>query len=65
MFDPRLFDPAAISDEIRRQNADIVAKLADLGLEPVGGSPEELGQFQKAEIEKWAKVVKEANVKPE
>ena len=44
---------------------DIVAKLADLGLEPVGGSPEELGQFQKAEIEKWAKVVKEANVKPE
>jgi tripartite-type tricarboxylate transporter receptor subunit TctC len=44
---------------------DIVAKLTDLGLEPVGGSPEELGQFQKAEIEKWAKVVKEANIKPE
>jgi len=44
---------------------DIVARLADLGLVPVGGSPEELGSFQKAEIEKWAKVVKEANVKPE
>jgi tripartite-type tricarboxylate transporter receptor subunit TctC len=44
---------------------DIVAKLADLGLGPIGGSPEELGQFQKAEIAKWAKVVKEANVKPE
>jgi acetyl esterase/lipase len=28
MFDPKLFDPAAISDEIGRQNADIVAKLA-------------------------------------
>ena len=28
----------------------IIAKLADLGLVPIGGSPEELGQFQKAEI---------------
>ena len=44
---------------------DIQAKLAELGLSPSGGTPEELGEFQKAEIAKWAKVVKEANVKPE
>jgi acetyl esterase/lipase len=30
MIDPALFDPAAISDEIRAQNAEIVAKLAVL-----------------------------------
>jgi len=30
MIDPALFDPAAISEEIRAQNADIVAKLAAL-----------------------------------
>jgi len=30
MIDPALFDPAAVSDEIRAQNADIVAKLAVL-----------------------------------
>jgi len=30
MIDPVLFDPAAVSDEIRAQNADIVAKLAAL-----------------------------------
>ena len=30
MIDPALFDPAAVSDEIRAQNADIVAKLAAL-----------------------------------
>lgn len=30
MFDPKLFDPALIGDEIRRQNAEIVAKLAGL-----------------------------------
>ncbi|WP_230531327.1 alpha/beta hydrolase [Microvirga roseola] len=31
MIDPALFDPAAISDEIRAQNADIVAKLSGMG----------------------------------
>jgi len=30
MIDPALFDPAVISEEIRAQNADIVAKLAAL-----------------------------------
>ncbi|MCB5175605.1 alpha/beta hydrolase [Microvirga lenta] len=30
MIDPALFDPSAISDEIRAQNADIVAKLSTL-----------------------------------
>ncbi|MBM6592932.1 alpha/beta hydrolase [Microvirga pudoricolor] len=30
MIDPASFDPAAVSDEIRRQNADIVAKLSGL-----------------------------------
>ncbi|QRM32092.1 alpha/beta hydrolase [Microvirga sp. VF16] len=30
MIDPALFDPSAISDEIRAQNAEIVAKLAVL-----------------------------------
>ena len=44
---------------------DIVARLADLGLEPGAGSPEQLGELQKAEISKWAKVVKDANIKPD
>jgi acetyl esterase/lipase len=30
MIDPALFDPSAISDEIRAQNAEIVAKLSAL-----------------------------------
>lgn len=44
---------------------DIVARLADLGLEPGAGSPEQLGELQKAEISKWAKVVKDADIKPD
>jgi hypothetical protein len=31
----------------------------------VAGTPEQLGEFQKAELAKWAKVVKEANIKAE
>jgi acetyl esterase len=31
MIDPALFDPSAVSEEIRAQNAEIVAKLSGLG----------------------------------
>jgi tripartite-type tricarboxylate transporter receptor subunit TctC len=32
-------------------------------LDPVGGSPEELGDFFKSEVEKYAKVIKAANIR--
>jgi tripartite-type tricarboxylate transporter receptor subunit TctC len=40
-------------------------RLAQLAVDPDGGSPESLAEYQKAEIAKWAKVVKEANIKPD
>ena len=39
------------------------AQLADLGLEPMGSTPEQFDAYIKTEIEKWAKVVKFAGVK--
>ena len=44
---------------------DLRAKLADLGLEPIGNSPEEFAAVIKAEIPKWAKVIKESGIKPD
>ena len=44
---------------------DVQARLAELGVEVGGGPPEQLAEFQKTEIAKWAKVVKAAGVKPE
>ncbi len=41
---------------------DVNARLVELGAEPVGGTPEQLGAHIKAEIAKWAKVIKDANV---
>ncbi len=40
-------------------------KLVAQGVEPAGGSPNDLAVFVKSEIAKWSKVVKQAGVKPE
>jgi len=37
---------------------DITQRLAEMGSDFVGGSPEEFSQLIKAEIAKWGKVVK-------
>ncbi|MEN3295886.1 MAG: hypothetical protein V7642_5139 [Burkholderiales bacterium] len=42
---------------------DIKAKLLAMGVEPGGMTPAELGAFQKAEVAKWAQVIKAANIK--
>jgi tripartite-type tricarboxylate transporter receptor subunit TctC len=45
------------------RSPDVKEKLAAQGATLVGNSPEEFGAFIKSEIEKWAKVVKAANIK--
>jgi tripartite-type tricarboxylate transporter receptor subunit TctC len=39
--------------------------LMEQAIDPIGNTPEELAQFIKSEIDKWAKVVKEAGVRIE
>jgi hypothetical protein len=43
----------------------IKAKLADLGGTIIPGSPADTSRPIASEIEKWAKVIKFANIKPE
>ena len=45
------------------RDRDVREKLANVGAEPVGNSPEEFGAFIRAERAKYAKVVKEAQIK--
>jgi tripartite-type tricarboxylate transporter receptor subunit TctC len=67
------FVPAKTPSEIiRKMHADTVAVLAGpqvrakldaLGVVVVGSTPEELGAHLKAEMERWAPVIKAANIK--
>jgi tripartite-type tricarboxylate transporter receptor subunit TctC len=45
--------------------ADVRAKLADLGFEFIGNSPDEFATVIKSEIPKWAKLIKESGIKPD
>ena len=42
---------------------DVKAKLDELGLDTIGTTPDELGKFLREESEKFAKLIKVANVK--
>jgi tripartite-type tricarboxylate transporter receptor subunit TctC len=44
---------------------DIKERLASLGIEPVGNSPEECDAFLRAEAAKWSKVIRNAGIKAE
>ena len=44
---------------------DLRAKLADLGMEGIGNSPDEFAAVIKSEIPRWAKVIKESGIKLE
>jgi tripartite-type tricarboxylate transporter receptor subunit TctC len=61
--------PQAAIDRLYRETVRIIAmpdvkeKLASLGFEPVGSSPEEFGAYLRSEIDRWAKVVRTASIR--
>lgn len=50
-----------INDALK--DPDVNARLLKLGAEPIQMTPEQFDAFYRAEVAKWAKVVREANVK--
>jgi len=68
-----LLAPAKTPQEIvRTLNAElnkmiakpqIVAKFAELGAEPLGGTPERAAGFIRAEQEKWGRIIREEGIK--
>jgi tripartite-type tricarboxylate transporter receptor subunit TctC len=53
----------SIANAVRRQ--DVHDRIVQVGIDPVGNTPEEFSQFLRDEIVKWGKVIKAANVKVE
>src|SRR5689334_14696508 len=56
-----------LSSEIHKAvtQTDLRERLKGLGTTPIGSTPEELAAFQRADIERWTKVVKTAHLTPE
>jgi tripartite-type tricarboxylate transporter receptor subunit TctC len=54
---------ADVSNVLRQ--ADFREKIAGMGADVVGSSPEQFGAFMKTESAKWGKVIREANIKAE
>lgn len=42
---------------------DVKQRLAKLGFEPIGNSPDQFAAWIKTEVAKWAKVMRDANIK--
>jgi len=63
--------PRAIVDRLSAELAiaakspDVIARLEPDGAQPIGGSPEVLQQFIVTDIERWRRVVKQAQIKLE
>jgi tripartite-type tricarboxylate transporter receptor subunit TctC len=63
--------PASIIDKLNTEtnvviaNPNVRARLAELGATVFASSPAEFGKFIADEVEKWAKVIRAANIKPE
>jgi tripartite-type tricarboxylate transporter receptor subunit TctC len=63
--------PAEIVEKLNKEinaglaDPKIKARLAELGSTALAGSPADFGRLIAAETEKWAKVIKFANIKPE
>ncbi len=70
-----LFAPAGTPREVvTRLNAEMVKimarsevkqQLASMGIDAYTSTPEELGDYVKSEIQKWARLVKDAGIQPE
>ena len=46
-----------------RSQGDVIARLAQLSAEPIGGTPQATAAYMREEVERWHKVIKAANVK--
>ncbi len=63
--------PADVIDKLNHEINVVLAdpamraRFADLGSEPLTGSPADFGRFIAAETEKWGKVIRATNMKPD
>jgi tripartite-type tricarboxylate transporter receptor subunit TctC len=61
--------PPAIVERLSAETAkalkheDVRQRLADIGVDPVGSTPQEFAEKIRADLEKWGRVIRTANIK--
>ena len=70
VFAPARTAPAIVARPNRELQAivaepAVTAKLAGVGFDAFSGSPEELGSFVRAQIDNWARMIRDAGIQPE
>jgi tripartite-type tricarboxylate transporter receptor subunit TctC len=58
---------ALLNAELRKiiDDPEVKARLAAIGFEAFSSTPDELGDFVKVQLGKWAKMIKDAGIEPE
>jgi tripartite-type tricarboxylate transporter receptor subunit TctC len=63
--------PPAIAQRLRDEVAkavaapDVIAQLDSQGMQPLVSQPAQWHDYMRLEIERYAKIIKDANIKPE
>ncbi|MFM1760009.1 MAG: hypothetical protein RLY75_1280, partial [Pseudomonadota bacterium] len=63
--------PTRIVDRLNRDvndilsQSDIKQRFADMGMEVVGGSPEQFSKYIRDDMAKWRSLVTQRNIKPD
>lgn len=70
LFTPANVPPSAVArllQAVKKTMADpeLVKKLAEQGIDVIGGSPEELSTYLRSETAKWGELVKSTGAKPQ
>ena len=59
---PEIVDKLSTAIQKIMHDPEMQAKFQGMGAKPIGSTPEEFAQFITAEREKWAQVIKDANI---
>jgi tripartite-type tricarboxylate transporter receptor subunit TctC len=62
---PAIVNTLATETRRLQQLPDVKARFADLGIDVLQGSPEELASFTRAEIDRFAKIIRETGIRAE
>ena len=47
------------------KSRDVADTLAKQGLQPTGGTPDDLAQLTRTDLERWSVVVRDAKIQPD